>query len=74
MKTQLEQIYAVFNNTQIDELFIEVGNNLGYNEYFTNLDLDEEDELEVAKCYHRVMRIINSIPISMLPEDLVDLR
>ena len=72
MKTQLEQINTVFSNTEIDQLFIEVATNLGWSDYFMNLDLDEEDELAVAKCYHRVMTIIGSIPMSMLPEDLVN--
>jgi hypothetical protein len=72
MKTQLEKIYSVFQNTEIDALFIEVATNLGWSDYFMNLDLDENDEIEVAKCYGRVMTIVNSIPMSMLPEDLLN--
>ena len=72
MKTQLEQINLVFSNREIDQLFIEVATNLGWSDYFQYLDLDEEDELAVAKCNHRVMTIIASIPMSMLPEDLIN--
>ncbi|MFO7970067.1 MAG: hypothetical protein R6U15_08180 [Candidatus Izemoplasmatales bacterium] len=72
MKTKLEQIYSVFNNTEIDEPFVESAISLNYAEYFTNLDLNENDNLAVDKCYLRVIRVINNIPMSLLPTDFVE--
>jgi len=72
MTTHLEQINLVFSTTEIDQYFIESATNFGWSEYFMNLDLDEDNELAVAKCHHRCMAIINSIPMSLLPESLIN--
>ena len=68
---QLQEIYKVLNNTEIDTLFIESATALGYSDYFANLDLNQDDELAVAKCYHRVIRVLDNIPVSLMPESFL---
>jgi len=51
-------INSVFSNTELDHLFIEVANNLGYAEYYTDLiDLDDMTDNELDLCYNQTVQV-----------------
>jgi hypothetical protein len=51
-------INSVFATTEFDQLFIEVASNLGYAEYYTQLqDLDDMTDEELDLCYDRTVQV-----------------
>jgi hypothetical protein len=57
-KQKLEFINSVFSNQNIDDLFIEASERLGYVKYFTNLQpLENMSYRQLHTCFLRVKNI-----------------
>jgi hypothetical protein len=51
-------ILSVFSNTDLDRLFIEVASDLGYSEYYTELQpLNDMSDDELNECYDRTVQV-----------------